>query len=256
MDSGNSAHFLALEFFPDGSIGAMERSYRSLLVACSLVSPVFGEKVDFEKEIMPIFEERCVKCHGADKQKSELRLDQRAVMLKGGDSGLPTIVPGDAKKSFLVEVISDEDSDMAMPPKGDPLTAEQIALITKWIDEGAEWPGQMDAVVEEEGTDHWSFQPVVRPEVPEGAKNPVDGFLNEALKEAGLTPNKMAEPSALIRRASIVLTGLPPTEEEVTAFVKASESDAEKAYTELVDRLMASTHFGERWAQHWLDVIR
>ncbi|MEN8681083.1 MAG: PSD1 and planctomycete cytochrome C domain-containing protein [Akkermansiaceae bacterium] len=234
----------------------MDRSYHSLLMACSLVSPVLGEKLDFEKEIKPIFEERCVQCHGPEKQKSELRLDQRVGMLKGGNSGFPSIVPGDPGKSLLVEVISDHESDMAMPPKGDPLTAEQISLISKWIEQGAEWPGQMDAVVEEEGTDHWSFQAVVRPEVPEGAKNPVDGFLNEALKEAGLTPNKMAEPWELIRRLSIVLTGLRPTAEEVTAFVKAAEVDGEKAYAELVDRLMSSPHFGERWAQHWLDVIR
>ena len=234
----------------------MDRSYRSLLVASCLISPVYGEKVDFEKEIAPIFEERCVKCHGQEKQKSELRLDQRAVMLKGGDSGLPTIVPRDPKKSFIVEVISDEDSDMAMPPKGDPLTSEQIALISKWIEEGADWPGQMDAVIEEEGTDHWSFQPVVRPEVPGGAANPVDGFLNKALKEAELTPNKETSPRELIRRVSIVLTGLPPTAEEVSKFEKASQANTGKAYADLVDRLMASPHFGERWAQHWLDVIR
>ncbi|MDA7881693.1 PSD1 and planctomycete cytochrome C domain-containing protein [Akkermansiaceae bacterium] len=234
----------------------MDRSFCRLMLAACLVSSAFGGKVDFHKEIMPIFEDRCVKCHGPEKQKSEFRLDQRAVMLKGGDSGLPAIVPGDPKKSFLVEVISDEDSDMAMPPKGDPLTTEQIALISKWIEEGAEWPGQMDAVVEDSRTDHWSFQPVVRPEVPEGAKNPIDGFLNDALKGAGLSPNNEAEPRELIRRASIVLTGLPPKAEEVVAFEEASSVNAEKAYGELVDRLMASLHFGERWAQHWLDVIR
>jgi hypothetical protein len=234
----------------------MERSYRNLLVACFLISPAFGEKVDFEREIKPIFEEHCIKCHGPDKQKSELRLDQRAVMLKGGDSGLPAIVLGDPKKSFLIEVIADEDSDMAMPPKGDPLNSAQIALISKWIEEGAEWPGQMNAIVEEEGTDHWSFQPVVRPEVPEGTINPVDGFLNKALKEAELIPNKEASPRELIRRVSIVLTGLPPTAEEVSDFEKASAQDSERAYKALVDRLLASPHFGERWAQHWLDVIR
>ena len=239
-----------------GSISMMERSYHSLLLACCLVSPAIGEKVDFEKEIKPIFEERCIKCHGPDKQKSELRLDQRAVMLKGGDSGLPAIVPGDPKKSFLIEVITDEDSDMAMPPKGDPLNSAQIALISKWIEEGAEWPGQMNAIAEEEGTDHWSFQPVVRPEVPEGTINPVDGFLNKALKEAELTPNKMASPRELIRRVSIVLTGLPPTAEEVSDFEKASAQNSQRAYEALVDRLLASPHFGERWAQHWLDVIR
>lgn len=235
--------------------GARDRSCRYLMLAGCLISPVIGEKVDFEKEIAPIFAERCLKCHGPEKRKSELLLDQRAVMLVGGDSGLPSIVPGDPGKSFLVEVITDHESDMAMPPKGDPLMAEQIALIEKWITEGADWPGQMDKVIETK-TDHWSFQQVKRPEVPEGEINPVDFFINHALKEAGLISNQMAGPAALIRRLNIILTGLPPTAEDVEAFKKASAEDAEKAYVGLVDKLLASPHFGERWAQHWLDVIR
>ena len=211
--------------------------------------------VDFEKEVLPILEENCLDCHGPDKQKSEFRVDQRAVMLKGGDSGLAALVPGEPEKSFLMEVIDGSDPDMLMPPKGDPLSKEQVALISQWIAEGAEWPGQMDAEIEK-GTDLWSFQPVERPEVPAGDGSPVDAFLNAKLAEAGLEANPEADLRDLIRRASITLTGLPPTPDRVESFVQQGSVDADQAYAELVDELMASPHFGERWAQHWLDVIR
>lgn len=220
--------------------------------------PTTTKAVDFEKEILPLFEANCLDCHGPDKQKSAFRVDQRAVMLKGGDSGLAALVPGEPEKSFLVEVIDGSDPDMLMPPKGDPLTSEQVALVKKWIAEGAVWPGQMDAVMEE-GTDLWSFQPVVRPEVPEvgaGEVSPIDAFLGARLTEAGITPNDPADPRSLVRRASIVLTGLPPTPERVDSFLAEFGADSEAAYAGLVDELMASPHFGERWAQHWLDVIR
>ena len=237
----------------------------SILVAvlCASASLREASAVDFEKEIRPILEDKCLDCHGPDKQKSEFRVDQRAIMLKGGDSGLAGLVPGDAAGSYLIEVINGSDPDMLMPPKGDPLSDEQVALIEKWINEGAEWPGQMDAEVEET-TDLWSFQPVVRPEVPGATAtrdqgsggNAVDAFLAEKLAEAGLEANPAADAGALIRRASIVLTGLPPTPERVAGFKKAYAADADETYSALVDELMASPHFGERWAQHWLDVIR
>ena len=211
--------------------------------------------VDFEQEILPILEENCLDCHGPDKQKSEFRVDQRILMLKGGDSGIAALVPGDPVASYLIEVVNGSDPDMLMPPKGDPLTAEQVALLEKWITEGAGWPGQMDAVVEE-GTDLWSFHPVVRPEVPGDAENPVDAFLNAKLEEAGITPNGPADPLSLIRRVSIILTGLSPTPERVESFTEQYSVDPEKAYAGLVDELLVSPHFGERWAQHWLDVIR
>ena len=226
-----------------------------LVILCACAPLRDGLAVDFEKEIQPIFEENCLECHGPDKQKSEFRVDQRAVMLKGGDVGFPAIVPGDPKASYLVEVIDGSDPDMQMPPKGDPLTEDQVALISKWVEEGAVWPGQMDEVVEET-TNLWSFQPVERPDLPGIAANPVDAFLNAKLEEAGVAPNAVAGPLSLVRRASIVLTGLPPTPDRVASFTEQYSVDPEKAYAELVDELMASPHFGERWAQHWLDVIR
>lgn len=240
-----------------------------ILLLGALLSPLSAAPVDFEKDVAPIFADNCLECHGPKKQKSALRLDQRPLMLKGGDSGLPAIVPGDPKKSFLIEVISDPDHEMTMPAKGDPLTPDQIATLTTWVTEGANWPGQMDKVLALK-TDHWSFQPVKRPQVPqpsnsniqnsafdvERSPSPIDSFLNTKLTKAGLTPNKPADPRSLIQRVNIILTGLPPTPEQVATFEKDFAADPERSYTALLDAQLASPHFGERWAQHWLDVIR
>ncbi|QDU39505.1 Planctomycete cytochrome C [Maioricimonas rarisocia] len=215
-------------------------------------------EIDFERDIAPILEERCSYCHGEDEQESGLRLDRRPHLLRGGDSGLAAIVPGYPEKSYLLDVVSHRDPDVKMPPDEDRIPDEEIALLTRWVQEGAVWPGQMDAELEVE-TSHWSFQPVVRPEVPQVSgrtSNPVDAFLLHRLAEDDLTYSDSADPRSLLRRASIVLTGLPPTPDETTAFLEAYAKSPEEAYAELVDRLLASPHFGERWAQHWLDVIR
>ena len=226
-----------------------------IFAALLVVPPAASGAVDFEKEILPILQDRCFDCHGPDKQKSGFRVDRRAVMLKGGDSGIAALVPGKPERSFLIEAVKSSDPDSRMPPKGDRLDAEQIALLEKWIREGANWPGQMEDRVDET-TDHWSFQNVERPPVPGDEKNPVDSFLAAKLKESGLKANGPADARSLIRRAAIVLTGLPPKPERVKAFETSFAEDSDKAYTELVDGLLASKHFGERWAQHWLDVIR
>lgn len=216
----------------------------------------FAQQVDFKKDIVPILEDRCWYCHGADEQESGLRLDQRAKMLKGGDSGLPAIVPGKPEKSYLLEAVKHLDANVKMPPDEDKIPAKEISLLERWIKEGAVWPGQMEAVAKVR-SNHWAFQPVKRPKVPDpGKANPVDAFLLNALKEKGLSFSKPADPFSLARRVSIVLTGLPPTPEETKDFLEAYEKDADNAYAKLVDRLLDSPHFGERWAQHWLDVIR
>ncbi|MEM7394862.1 MAG: DUF1549 domain-containing protein, partial [Verrucomicrobiota bacterium] len=229
------------------------------LTLCMTVLPLLARgAIDFEKEVFPIFEANCLKCHGPDQQKSELRVDRRALLLRGGDAGVPSIVPGQPEKSFLLEVIKGVDPEMQMPPLkggGRPLTSKQIAIIEQWIREGAEWPGQMDEVADVKGADHWAFQPVRRVSPPARA-HPVDAFLNARMKTEHLVPNPPADPRTLIRRASIVLTGLAPTPEDVQAFEKAFARTSTKAYEDLVDDLLASPHFGERWAQHWLDVIR
>ncbi|QDV24187.1 PSD1 and planctomycete cytochrome C domain-containing protein [Aureliella helgolandensis] len=233
--------------------------YSVLLIASLLTSRyVAAQGVDFQNDIAPILEERCWYCHGEDEQESGLRLDIRHVMLKGGDSGLASIVPDKPEKSYLLELIRHDDEDERMPPDEDRLPDNEIDLLTRWIKEGAVWPGQMEAVAEEK-SDHWAFQPIARADTPKletHPENPIDAFLLQSLARHELSFSKAADPVALIRRASIVLTGLAPTPEETAEFVAAYANDSDLAYTGLVDRLLESPHFGERWAQHWLDVIR
>ncbi len=242
-----------MPLFPSGK-------FRVALVGFVSLAPLIparGENVDFEQDVAPILEERCLKCHGEHRQKSGFRVDRRASALRGGDSGAATIVPGKPEKSYLIDVIKHLDPDVKMPPKGGKLPDEEIATLERWIREGAVWPGQENET--EEAPLHWSFQPVVRPEAPTGSSHPVDAFLARALEKKGLSFSERADPRSLIRRASIVLTGLAPTPEEVAAYLEAHEKDADDAddaYIALVDRLLASPHFGERFAQHWLDVIR
>lgn len=231
--------------------------FHSLALALCFTIPlsISASAVDYEKDIAPIFEESCLDCHGPDKEKSGFRVDRRALMLRGGDTGIPTIVPGDWEGSYLMDVVTHLDEEMAMPPKGDPLAEKEIKLLEEWVNAGAEWPGQMDTEHKLE-TDHWSFQPVVRPDVPASEKNAVDFFVNAKLKEAGLEANAAADPRSLIRRVSVILTGLPPQPDRVKRFVEEYPANPDTVYGDLVDELMDSAHFGERWAQHWLDVIR
>jgi len=172
-------------------------------------------------------------------------------MLRGGDSGLPAVVPEHPERSYLVDVINHVDKDRAMPPDEDKLPANEIGLLARWIKEGAVWPGQMTATGEE-AIDHFAFLPLQ----DQFAENSIDGFLQARLRDAGLEPSPPARPRALIRRASIVLTGLLPSPERTDAFVESFKNDADASYHELIDELLESPHFGERWAQHWLDVIR
>ena len=196
-------------------------------------------KVNFEDDVLPLLQDYCMDCHGTEKQKSGFRVDRRVYLLKGGDSGFPAVVTGDLKKSFLLELIKSKDPEERMPPKGDPLFDDEIALLEQWIKEGAVWPGQMDDKLEE-GTDHWSFLPVSRPEVPKGTDHPVDAFLDSRLKKEEIPANPSADPLSLIRRASIVLTGLPPKPERVRKFLADSKKDSEKAYAELRRKAMDS----------------
>ena len=240
-------------------------SFVPVAIALSLVAFIataqraIAEDVDFQRDIVPILEERCWYCHGEEEQESGLRLDLRSKMLKGGDSGLAAIVPGHPGKSYLIDVVKHLDADVKMPPDEDRIPAKEIGLLEQWIKQGAVWPGQMDAV-EEDQINLWSFQPVSRPTIPkstiEAVKNPIDAFLLAKLGEHKLTFSPTADPRSLFRRVSIVLTGLPPTPEMMTEFLGAFESDSELAYANAVDRLLDSPQFGERWAQHWLDVIR
>ncbi|MEM1062463.1 MAG: DUF1549 domain-containing protein, partial [Planctomycetota bacterium] len=229
----------------------------SLLLGTVAVPAFADGTIDYERDIAPIFEDNCIFCHDDFEAESGFRVDLRSSLLKGGDYGLPAVVPGHPEQSYLLEVITHSDPGMEMPPDSEKIPADQIELIRRWIAEGAVVPGQMDAIVDE-GTDHWSFQPVVRPDVPVGTRrsNPVDAFLAARLESEGLDFSPEAEPRDLIRRLSIVLTGLPPGPDEADRFVAAFAGSPEETYARAVDKLLESPHFGERWAQHWLDVIR
>jgi hypothetical protein len=211
--------------------------------------------IDFEEDVFPILQDYCIDCHGPEKPKSSFRVDRRAYLLKGGDSGMSAIIPGKPDKSYMLEVLRSDDPEISMPPKGGPLFEDEIEILEKWIAEGANWPGQMNDKIEE-GTNHWAFLPVECPDVPLAETNPVDSFLNDRLAREEIPANKMADPLSLIRRASIVLTGLPPKPDRVKKFLLDYKTDPQTTYHALVDELLSSPHFGERWAQHWLDVIR
>jgi len=223
-------------------------------------SAVRGADVDFERQVRPLLAARCGDCHGAETQEANLRLDIRHRALKGGDFG-PVILPGRAAASELIRRISSGDATETMPPGGPPLAAAEVDLLVRWIDAGAAWPeSEADRVARESDRDprltHWAWQPVVRPAVPPAragwpAGNPIDRFLQTTLAERGLAPAPEADRRTLIRRLSFDLIGLPPTPAEVAAFVADESPDA---YEALVDRLLASPHYGERWARHWLDI--
>jgi mono/diheme cytochrome c family protein len=204
--------------------------------------------VDFVEHIRPILEANCYQCHGEKKQKSKLRLDSPANIRKGGESGEPPFVAGKRAGSFLYKLVSRVDPDEAMPPKEkDALSKEEVERIGLWIDQGAKMPGDGEAVALT--TDHWSFQPVPK----EFRYGRVDGFLGEALKAKGLGSSPRGDRRTLIRRLYLVMLGLPPTPEDVELFVR---DKSPHAWAVLVERVLASPHYGERMARHWLDIIR
>ncbi|MEZ6055438.1 MAG: PSD1 and planctomycete cytochrome C domain-containing protein [Planctomycetaceae bacterium] len=224
-----------------------------LCVASSLLVPVFSarsvrgdDEVDFVKQIQPIFKSRCVECHDVEKREGGLRLDRRGPALAGGDSG-QVILPGKSGESKLIKLVSGDDPDRVMPPDGDNLTADEITLLKRWIDAGAEWPEGADGP--EERPTHWSYQPLRKP-VP---GETIDSLVREGLKKRGVDLAPEADRVTLIRRLSLDLIGLPPSPEEVDAFLQDQSPDA---YERVVDRLLASPHFGERWGRHWLDMAR
>ncbi|WP_020472022.1 DUF1553 domain-containing protein [Zavarzinella formosa] len=223
------------------------RTALSLLLLSASVS--FAESPAFEKDILPIFQAQCLSCHGPDKQRGGLRLDRKADALAGGDSE-KAIVPGHADKSLLLKRITASDSKERMPPKGDPLTADQITKLKTWIETGANWPDSTTAVEQP----HWSFQPVRKSDVPKsGDSHPIDAFINSRLAKDGLKISPVADKTTLIRRLSFDLLGLPPTPGQINEFLKDQSPDS---YAKLIDRLLASPAFGERQARHWLDVVR
>jgi hypothetical protein len=216
-------------------------------------------QIEFVRDIQPIFLAKCVQCHGDTTAHSGLRLDAKAAAMAGGESGL-AIAPQSSQKSLLVQRIESRGDDK-MPPEGEPLTQQQIALIKRWIDQGAVWPEGVDRAKRTDKYDWWSLKPLVRPPVPEmvfyetgdpANASPVDAFIRAKLNEQGLAPSAEADRRTLGRRLYFDLIGLPPTPEEIDSFVADTRADA---YAQLVDKLLDSPHYGERWARHWLDVV-
>jgi len=254
------------------------RFWRGCLVACLIAATAFSlvasaelpaapaaasnaATIDFERDIRPLLVGRCGDCHGPDTQENRLRLDVKHRAQKGGDFG-PVIVAGKSSESELIRRIGSTDEKKWMPPDGDRLSAAEVDILRRWIDAGAAWPEsdadrQAAATDRDPRLDHWAWQPLVRPVVPPDSaaatlvRNDIDRFIQLKLAEMNLVPAPEADRRTLIRRLSFDLLGLPPTPEEVAAFVADESRDS---YEKLIDRLLASPHYGERWARHWLDI--
>ena len=213
------------------------------LVAVTAAATAAAEPVDFSREIQPLLAKRCFSCHGPDTQEAGLRLDDAAAATRELDSGTRAIVPGDEAASALLERITSSAPDVRMPPEGSRLTAAQVDALRRWIAAGAEFRG------------HWAFRPVVRPEPPpaSAATSPIDAFIRDGLTHRGLPRPSLADKRSLLRRVTYGLTGLPPTEHEIRDFLA---DDSPDAWERVVDRLLASPHYGEKWARHWLDLVR
>ncbi|MEX2214529.1 MAG: PSD1 and planctomycete cytochrome C domain-containing protein [Phycisphaeraceae bacterium] len=222
----------------------------------------------FETKVRPLLVEQCYSCHSsqAKKLKAGLFMDSRQGIIKGGDTG-PALVAGDPDKSLIIDAIRYENVDLQMPPKK-KLSDEQIAVLTQWVKIGAPWPKETGAPgavkafdLDGRKSEHWSWKPVqaqVPPPVKDKAwaRSPIDAFILANLESKGLSPAKDADPRTLVRRIYFDLIGLPPTPEQVAAFQESAIHNPQSAISDLVDQLLASPHFGEKWARHWLDITR
>jgi cytochrome c553 len=247
----------------------------SLLAICVLHTtsiandPQLAKLEFFEKKIRPILVNHCFACHSADtNSKGGLRVDDRNGLINGGANGA-AIVPGKPRDSLLLKRVTQADMKKRMPLEGNHLTDSQVAELTQWIQDGAAWPaaripatlGKLTPEYEKRRREHWAWQPLTTPTIPKvtdtnWANDDIDRFILARLEAKGIQPVADADPVTLIRRATFDLTGLPPTPAEIEAFVAASSSNAKRAYEKLIDRLLASAQFGERWGRHWLDVAR
>jgi hypothetical protein len=226
-----------------------------VLVGCASSAAAQGT-VDYVRDVKPIITQHCVSCHGAKMAKGKLRLDTAAFMRKGGNSG-PAIVPGKAGQSSLIDALKGTNDFTAMPFKKPALAEKQVRLLEAWIDQGAKAPA--DEVADDgSGRNHWAFQPPQRPPLPatkdaRWPRNPIDRFILARLEQEGIKPSPEADPVTLVRRVYLDLLGLPPSSEELETFLADRRGDA---YERLVERLLASPHYGERWGRHWLDLAR
>lgn len=214
-----------------------------------------ADEADYDRDIRLLIKTHCFACHGPEKQESGLRLDIRRRALSGGDGGV-SIVPGNSADSELIQRVSSSDENLRMPPDGNGLSVAEVNLLRHWIDQGAR--GIPEHAAEAAGAQHWAFQPIRLPDVPETGdaawpRNDIDRFVLTKLKEHQLEVSPEAAPEVLVRRLHLDLIGLPPAWERVASFVADARADA---YERLVDELLNSPHYGERWARHWLDLAR
>lgn len=221
----------------------------SLILAtaiCNSHTRAAEHNVSYSRDVKPLLARKCFACHGPNEQEGGLRLDQPQAALAELDSGARAIVPGRVAESMLIARVSATDEAERMPPEGDPLTAKEVETLRQWIAAGAKFEK------------HWAFVPPQRHEPPVATNigweaNPVDAFIAAGLEQAGMAPALPANKRTLARRAYYGVTGLPPTNDQLQAFL---EDDAADAWPRLVDSLLASPHFGEHWARHWLDLVR
>jgi hypothetical protein len=234
---------------------------RAVLVLTAVFLPttagLTAEPVDFTRDVKPILARRCTACHGPDKQRSGLRLDSASAIRKGGNSG-PVVVPGNSKASILIQAITGGEGVTRMPLKGERLGANEVSVLRAWIDAGAMVPPGEVVQSTLPRSKHWAFQPLVRSPLPAvkdigWERNPLDRFVLARLEKENVRPSPQADRTTLLRRVHLDLLGLPPTTQEIDAFLADRAPDA---YERLVDRLLASPHYGERWGRHWLDLAR
>jgi hypothetical protein len=218
--------------------------------AADPVKPTAAQLEFFETKVRPLLADHCYSCHGEKKQSAGLRFDTIAGLKAGADDG-PVVAPGDPAKSRLIKSVKRE-GEFPMPPKN-ALPPEAVAVLTEWVKTGAAIPEDIAKGPTTDPKKHWAFQPVKPPQVPKGSANPVDAFVIAKLSDKGLSLAPRADKRTLIRRAYFDLIGLPPTAEEVDAFVKDESPDA---WEKLIDRLLASPRYGERWGRYWLDIAR
>ncbi len=212
--------------------------------------PPADRPVDFVKDVQPLLAAACYSCHGPDKHKADLRFDRKASVMGSG-----AVVPGKSADSPMIQRVAGAEPETKMPPKGPALTPKQVGLLRAWIDQGARWPDVVESVKKRD--DHWAYRPLAAPRVPAvkdpgWVRNPIDAFVLARLESQGWGPSPPADRRSLIRRVTFDLTGLPPTPDEIDTFLADASPDA---YEKVVDRLLASPHYGERWARHWMDVV-
>lgn len=229
---------------------------RTKELSTNMLPPSANRTVDFVKDIQPIFAQNCYGCHGPKQHEAQLRFDNKEIALQGGERGVD-IIPGKSAESRLIHLVGGLDPDLVMPQKAPPLPREEVALLRAWIDQGANWPESASVKVPNP-RNHWAFKAPVRPPIPavkhkKWPRNPIDYFVLAKLEAKGMRPSPQADRPTLIRRVTLDLTGLPPTIAEIDHFINDRSRDA---YEKLVERLLASPHYGECWARHWLDAAR